>query len=98
MSVADTKIRTTTTITLPNMYKVVLHNDDFTPFDFVVVVLTDIFDKDHSEAHDLALTVHNEERAVIGIYTKEIAETKVSLTRAAAKAHGHPLQLTVEPM
>lgn len=78
------------------MWVVVLHNDDFTPMDFVVAILEEVFDKDEAEAEEIMLRVHNEGRSKVHRYTREIAETKVSQTMALATAHGHPLLCTAE--
>ena len=80
----------------PPMYKVILHNDDFTPMDFVVDVLERFFHKDHSSAMEIMLQVHNKGSAVCGIYPYEVAETKVAQTLELARKHEHPLQCTLE--
>jgi ATP-dependent Clp protease adaptor protein ClpS len=80
----------------PKMYKVILHNDDYSTFDFVVGVLIDIFNKKEDEAIDLTFKVDREGYAVVGIYPKEIAETKVVLVKSHAKEAGYPLLATME--
>lgn len=80
----------------PPLYGVYLLNDDFTPMDFVVLVLEKYFNKDHAAATDLMLKVHNEGRALCGIYPYEIAETKVTLVVDEARQNGHPLQCIME--
>ena len=80
----------------PPMYKVLLLNDDFTPMDFVVQVLQEIFHMDRERATDTMLKVHNEGRAVCGIYPRDIAETKVEQVREFARANQHPLQCVME--
>jgi ATP-dependent Clp protease adaptor protein ClpS len=80
----------------PKMYKVILHNDDYSTFDFVIEVLMEIFNKTKDEAINLTFKVDKEGYAVVGIYPKEIAETKVSLVKLKAKEAGYPLLATME--
>ena len=80
----------------PPLYTVVLLNDDFTPMEFVVGILEKYFNKDHAAATDIMLRVHNEGRAVCGVFTFEIAETKVTLVTEEARQNGHPLQCVLE--
>jgi len=80
----------------PSLYKVLLLNDDYTPMEFVVYVLERFFGMDHSRAVDLMLTVHNHGVAVVGVFTFEIAETKVTQVMDCARANQHPLQCTME--
>lgn len=80
----------------PPLYSVILLNDDYTPMEFVVSVLEHYFDKDHATATDIMLRVHNEGRAVCGVYPYEIAETKVAMVTEEARKQGHPLQCTLE--
>ena len=80
---------------IPN-YKVLFLNDDFTTMDFVVAVLMHIFHKSPPEAEALMLKIHTEERAVVGIYHKEIAETKVRQTLEAAERNNFPLKVILE--
>lgn len=96
MADVATRTKTKMSIKTPSMWKVILHNDDFTPMDFVVAVLMQIFGKSLEESVALMLTVHNEGRAVVSLYTREIAETKVRETMQAAQASGHPLLATAE--
>jgi len=79
------------------MYKVLLLNDDYTPMDFVVEVLMQVFKKTELEATRVMLQVHHTGVGVAGIYSFEIAETKVSQVMDASSAEGHPLQCTMEP-
>ena len=81
----------------PPMYKVMLNNDDYTPMDFVVEVLTKFFSMDTEKANQIMLTVHYQGKAVCGIYTAEIAETKVMQVNQYARKHQHPLMCTMEP-
>lgn len=80
----------------PNLYKVLLHNDDYTTMDFVVQILEEIFHKSPIEATSIMLKVHNEGIGVCGIYTKEIAETKVKAVHEKAEQAGFPLKSTME--
>lgn len=80
----------------PPMYKVILLNDDYTPMDFVVMVLESIFHKSHPDALEIMLQVHNKGAAVVGIYTRDIAETKVGEVIEHARINEYPLQCTVE--
>ncbi|NYT37064.1 ATP-dependent Clp protease adapter ClpS [Allopusillimonas soli] len=81
----------------PPMYQVVLLNDDYTPMEFVVVVLQRIFGKNEDEAARIMLKVHHEGRGVCGVYTRDIAATRVEMVRRMAQARQHPLQCIMEP-
>ncbi|MBQ9578590.1 MAG: ATP-dependent Clp protease adapter ClpS [Ottowia sp.] len=81
----------------PPMYQVVLLNDDYTPMDFVVAVLVEIFGRDLENATQLMLRVHREGRAVCGVYSRDVADTKVAQVLHAARSAGHPLQCYAEP-
>ena len=81
----------------PTLYRVLLHNDDFTTMDFVIYVLRTIFRHDEATAVRLMLQVHNDGFGHAGTYTREIAETKVSEATALAQAHEYPLLCTMEP-
>ncbi len=80
----------------PPMYKVLLHNDDYTSRDFVVWVLQQVFHKDEQAATVIMMHVHNNGVGVAGVYTFEVAETKVTKTMQLAKAQQMPLQLSIE--
>jgi ATP-dependent Clp protease adaptor protein ClpS len=79
-------------------YAVLFHNDDYTTREFVVEVLMQYFDKTEPEATHLMLTVHFTGRAVAGVYSRDIAETKVEQVHQAAERRGYPLRLTAEPV
>jgi ATP-dependent Clp protease adaptor protein ClpS len=80
----------------PSMYKVLLLNDDYTPMEFVVHVLEQYFDKRNDAAVQIMLHVHQKGVGMCGVYTYEVAETKVAQVMDMAKQHQHPLQCTIE--
>ena len=80
----------------PSMYKVLLLNDDYTPMEFVVHVLERFFSKQREEATQIMLHVHRRGVGVCGVYTHEVAETKVTQVMDFARRHQHPLQCTME--
>lgn len=80
----------------PPLYKVMLLNDDYTPMEFVVHVLERFFGMSHAYAFELMLTVHKKGVAVVGVFSYEIAETKVAQVMEFAQRHQHPLQCTME--
>ena len=80
----------------PSLYKVLLLNDDYTPMDFVVQVLEAFFNKSREEATRIMLHVHRKGVGLCGVFTYEVAETKVSQVMAAARQAQHPLQCTME--
>jgi ATP-dependent Clp protease adaptor protein ClpS len=81
----------------PPMYRVLLLNDDYTPMDFVVGVLQTVFALNREQATQVMLQVHRTGMGTCGVFTKEIADTKVAQVRELAEAHQHPLQCTMEP-
>jgi len=80
----------------PKMYKVLLHNDDYTTMDFVVAILTEVFRKTLQEATRIMLDVHENGAGKCGIYTAEVAETKVAVVHARARKAGYPLRCSME--
>ena len=82
----------------PQMYQVVMLNDDYTPMEFVVVVIQEFFNKDRETATQIMLKIHLDGKAVCGIYSKDVAATKVDQVQEAAKQAGHPLQCVSEPV
>ena len=80
----------------PPMYKVLLLNDDYTPMEFVVLVLERFFGINHAQSVEIMLTVHKKGMAVVGVYAFEIAETKVAHVMDFARRNQHPLQCTME--
>jgi ATP-dependent Clp protease adaptor protein ClpS len=89
--------RTDQKIEEPPLYSVLLHNDDFTTMDFVIYVLRTIFRHPEGDAVRLMLQVHTQGYGLAGVYTREIAETKVTEVVALAQTHEHPLLCTMEP-
>jgi ATP-dependent Clp protease adaptor protein ClpS len=81
----------------PQRYKVIIYNDDFTTMEFVVTVLVQIFLKSEEEAEALMLQVHHSDKAVVGIYSYDIAVSKTRKATSMAREQGYPLRLTVEP-
>ena len=92
----ETREKTRINIREPKHYRVVMHNDDFTPMDFVVDILIDIFHKGVPEAERLMLMVHESGRAAVGSYPYDIAVTKVQTALARAREQGYPFRMTVE--
>ena len=80
----------------PNLYRVLLLNDDYTPMDFVVHVLECFFNKDHETAHRIMLHVHQHGVGECGVFTYEVAETKVMVVMEFARKHQEPLQCVME--
>src|SRR5579862_5959309 len=80
----------------PPRFAVLLHNDDYTTMEFVIEVLAKFFGKAHEEAMAIMLKVHHEGHGVAGIFSRDIAETKVAQVTEYAKAHGHTLMVTTE--
>ena len=81
----------------PRRYKVTIYNDDFTTMEFVVKILVEVFFKSEAEAETLMLQVHHSDKAVVGIYSYDIAVSKVNKATKMARDEGFPLRLTYEP-
>lgn len=81
----------------PRLWRVLLLNDDYTPMDFVVMVLERYFRKSEQEAELIMLAVHHKGQGVAGVYTRDIAETKVAQVTEHARQEGHPLRVVAEP-
>ena len=88
--------KTKTRTQRPPMYKVMLLNDDYTPMEFVVHVLERFFGLTHAQSFDIMLTVHKKGLAVVGVFSFEVAETKVAQVMDFSRRHQHPLQCTME--
>jgi len=86
-----------TSVKEPSLYSVFLLNDDFTTQEFVIDVLKQLFFKTEEESFKLMLDVHNKGKAQVGIFTKEVAETKIFLVHQAAKENSYPLKCVMEP-
>lgn len=80
----------------PDLYKVLLLNDDFTPMEFVVTLITHFFSKSVEEATEIMLSVHHEGHGVCGIYPRDIAETKMTQVNQYSRQNGHPLKCRIE--
>ena len=81
----------------PRLWRVLLLNDDYTPMEFVVAVLERFFRKTVQEAELIMLAVHHKGQGVAGVYTRDVAETKVAQVTAHARQEGHPLRVVAEP-
>lgn len=81
----------------PPLYKVLLLNDDYTPMEFVIILLRSVFSMPEEKAAQVMMHVHQKGVGVCGVYTREIAETKVEMVMEFAQANQHPLQCTMEP-
>src|SRR3954470_11069745 len=82
----------------PQMYQVVMLNDDYTPMEFVVVVIQEFFQKDRETATQIMLKIHLDGKGICGVYPRDIASTKVDQVQEAARQAGHPLQCLSEPV
>ena len=82
----------------PQMYQVVMLNDDYTPMEFVVVVIQEFFSKDMETATQIMLKIHLDGKGVCGVYSKDVAATKVDQVLEAANKAGHPLKCVSEPV
>lgn len=89
--------RQKTNLREPRRYKVIIHNDDFTTMEFVVMILKEVFFLSEENAQALMLQVHHSDKAVVGIYTYDIALSKAQKATNMARENGFPLRLTVEP-
>jgi len=82
----------------PKMYQVVMLNDDYTPMEFVVVVIQEFFNKDRETATQIMLKIHLDGRGICGVYSRDVASSKVEQVQEAARQAGHPLQCVSEPV
>lgn len=82
----------------PRLYKVLLHNDDYTTMEFVISILETVFHKSPADATKIMLNVHNEGVGVAGVYTREICETKITVVHQLAKKNEFPLRCSMETM
>lgn len=95
----DTDLRTKTKpkVERPRLHKVILLNDDYTPREFVMLVLQAVFRMGEEEAYQIMATAHTKGACVVAVYTKDVAETKVAEAMDLAQEAGHPLMFTTEP-
>jgi len=91
-----TATRTERKLQKPKMYKVILLNDDYTTMEFVVYILQHVFQRDESEAVQIMLHVHKNGAGVAGVYTYEVAETRIAQVDALARQHEFPLRCSME--
>ena len=89
--------RTKPKLEKPKLYKVIFHNDDYTTMEFVTMVLMTVFNKSESDALAIMLNVHQRGAGVAGLYTYDVAETKVEKTLSLAREYEYPLLVTMEP-
>jgi len=82
----------------PQMYQVVLLNDDYTPMEFVVVVIQEFFNKDRETATQIMLKIHLDGKGICGVFSRDVAATKVDQVTEASRKNGHPLQCVSEPI
>ena len=82
----------------PQMYQVVMLNDDYTPMEFVIVVIQEFFGKDQETATQIMLKIHLDGKGICGVYSRDVAATKVDQVMDAAAKAGHPLQCVSEPV
>jgi ATP-dependent Clp protease adaptor protein ClpS len=92
----ETAVENEIHVTPPSLFKVLLHNDDKTTFDFVIAVLQQVFHKSQEQAHEITFVIHTTGRAVAGVYTREIAEEKALEAISLARLHKFPLLATCE--
>lgn len=92
----QTEVRVEKKIKYPTRYNVIIHNDDFTPMEFVVNLLITVFNRNIKQAKDITMAVHENNRAIAGTYFYEIAEQKTAESNYSAKLSGFPLKVTME--
>ncbi|MGM9797444.1 MAG: ATP-dependent Clp protease adaptor ClpS [Parabacteroides sp.] len=92
-----TKEKQRTRLREPGKYNVIIHNDDFTSMDCVVMILKQVFFYDEEKANSLMLQVHHCDKAIVGNYTYDIAVSKAEMAIRIARADGYPLRLSVQP-
>ena len=94
---SEVLVKKKTKASIPKLFKVILLNDDYTPMEYVVSLLKVVFNKSESQAVNIMLMVHNKGSGICGIFTKDIAETKVFTVLKMAKHDQHPLKCIMEP-
>lgn len=98
MSETSVLERTEVKIKKPRKFKVVIHNDDFTPIEFVIQLLITHFEKTPDDAVNLTMTIHENGKGIAGVYSKEIAQQKVAEATEDAVSYGFPLKIVAEPV
>lgn len=93
----DTRTRTRVKTERPRLHKVILLNDDYTPREFVVLVLKAVFRMSEEQAHRVMMTAHQKGACVVAVYTKDVAESKATEATELGRAKGYPLMFTTEP-
>ena len=100
MSTADTKVKTQTRVRVenfePSMWKVIFHNDDITPMQFVTQIMIEIFNKTEDQAVNLCKTIHEKGKGVVAVYPFDIAETKSLEATEVARSNSYPLKVSIE--
>lgn len=96
MADIEEQVAEETELKVPNLWRVIFHNDDKTTMEFVIFLLVKVFHKSTEEAFDLTMQVHNEGAAIAGIYTHEVAESKMNICINTARQAGHPLNVSIE--
>jgi ATP-dependent Clp protease adaptor protein ClpS len=98
MAKESTSTVSKTELKFPSRYNVVLINDDYTPMDFVIQLLIEIFNRSINEAKDITLQIHENGKGVAGTYSHEVAEQKHAESVMISRHHGHPLKIIIEKM
>lgn len=92
------KTRTDTSLQYPQRFHVIVYNDDYTPMEFVIKMLVEVFNKNIQTAKQITLDIHNNDSAIAGTYNLEIADQKCTEAITIARTNGHPLQLKTQPV
>jgi len=98
MARAKPSTKNKTEIKFPERYNVIMFNDDFTPMDFVIQLLVEVFNRSLEEAKTVTMNIHNEGQGIAGTYNFEIAEQKLSEALTVTRYNSHPLKITMEKM
>ncbi len=93
---SESQLKERIEVTIPKKIKVIMHNDDYTTIDFVVMILMDVFNKDEETAEKITLKIDSEGSSVVGIYVRDIAFSKVKLANEIIKMSNFPLKITTE--
>lgn len=94
----DVAVKDKIKLSVPKMWNVILHNDQISTMEFVILVLMQIFHKNFDDATEIMLNIHESGRGVAGTYSHEVAEQKMEETLSAARTNSFPLQVTIEPI